>query len=129
MLDDSFRFVNEARRQQLPVLGAGKDFSWLNIYFCWHPIYFTMAFNLSTIFTLCLLSFANCKTAKIRQDAVNNDLVLANVERKIDISTHLAKIVSTITIENTGTSSTGFFLYAIEPQLQENIAFLAASVS
>ena len=88
-----------------------------------------MAINLFTIFTLCILSYANCKTAKIRQDVVNNDLVLTNVERKIDISTHLAKIVSSITIENTGTSSTGFFLYAIEPQLQENIAFLAASVS
>ena len=81
------------------------------------------------IFLFSLLAYANCKDAKARQDAVNSDLVLTNVERKVDISTHLAKISSSITIENTGKSSVGFLLYAVEPSLQENLSFLGASVS
>ena len=81
------------------------------------------------IFLFSLLALANCKDAKARQDAVNSDLVLTNVERKVDISTHLAKISSSITIENTGKSSVGFFLYAVEPSLQDNLSFLGASVS
>ena len=81
------------------------------------------------IFICSLIAFASCKEAKIRQDNVNNDLILTNVDRKIDISTHLAKITSSITIENTGKGSVGFFLYAVEPSLQDNLSYFGASVS
>lgn len=80
------------------------------------------------IFICSLIAFASCKEAKIRQDNVNNDLILTNVDRKIDISTHLAKITSSITIENTGKGSVGFFLYAVEPSLQDNLSYFGASV-
>lgn len=87
-----------------------------------------MTFFFSHVFVFCLLAFVNCKDAKARQDSVNNDLTLTNVDRKIDISTHLAKISSTITIENNGKSSVGFFLYAVEPSLQDSLSFLGASI-
>lgn len=80
------------------------------------------------IFICSLIAFASCKEAKIRQDSVNSDLILTNVDRKIDISTHLAKITSSITIENTGKASIGFFLYAVEPSLQDNLSYFGASV-
>lgn len=80
------------------------------------------------IFICSLIAFASCKEAKIRQDNVNNDLILTNVDRKIDISTHLAKVTSSITIENTGKGSVGFFLYAVEPSLQDNLSYFGASV-
>lgn len=80
------------------------------------------------VFICSLLAYASCKDAKPRQDTVNGDLILTNVDRKIDISTHIAKITSSITIENTGKASVGFFLYAVEPSLQDNLSFLGASI-
>ena len=76
-----------------------------------------------------MFACASCKNAKVRQDAVNNDLLLTNVDRKIDISTHLTKIATSVTVENTGKSSIGVLLYVIEPSLQDHVSFLGASVS
>lgn len=81
-----------------------------------------------TVIVCNLLVYSSCKDAKVRQDTVNSDLVLTNVDRKIDTSTHLAKIVSSLTIENTGKSSVGFFLYAIEPSLQDHLSFVGAAI-
>ena len=66
--------------------------------------------------------------AAARQDAVNADIVFTNVDRKIDISTHLVKISSAITLENNGKSSVGYFLIAIEPILKESLSFVGAAV-
>lgn len=68
------------------------------------------------------------KDAKVRQDAVNKDLSLSNVERKIDVQTHLVKMSSKVTVENSGKSSTGFFIVAIEPSLKDHLSYFAASM-
>ncbi|XP_052782111.1 dolichyl-diphosphooligosaccharide--protein glycosyltransferase subunit 1-like [Mya arenaria] len=74
----------------------------------------------------CLLLFG--AGAFGRQDAINVDLVISDVERKIDISTHLVKITNEITFENTGKSSTGYFLVPIDSSLQNYLSFFGASL-
>lgn len=64
-----------------------------------------------------------CKT-----DVIDNNLVISKVERKIDIATHLVKTDTIITVENKGSSSVRSFLFAVEPSLKKNIAFVKATV-
>ncbi|KAL5014709.1 hypothetical protein ScPMuIL_008979 [Solemya velum] len=49
-----------------------------------------------------------------------------NVERKIDIATHLVKISTSITLENTGASAVKSFLYVVDPPLQGKLSFIGA---
>ncbi|KAL3853057.1 hypothetical protein ACJMK2_016639 [Sinanodonta woodiana] len=72
--------------------------------------------------------FLFCNGAKVRQDTINGDLVLSKVERKIDITAHIVKVHSVVTVENGGSSSAGFFLVALDPSLQNYISYVGATV-
>lgn len=73
---------------------------------------------------LAALLFASFTLGK---NDVNPKLVISEVSRKIDLSTQLTKISTSLTIENGGDSSTGFFHLAIEPSLVDKLAFVGAT--
>ena len=59
---------------------------------------------------------------------INEKLVLKKVDRTIDISSQLAKIVLDVTLENTGAEACNNFLLAIDSKLSDHLAFAGASV-
>jgi len=67
---------------------------------------------------------ATCCTAN--QASVNSDIVLSNVDRTVDISTHLPKISSVITVGNTGKGAVKSFLFAVDPNLSDDVSFVGA---
>lgn len=79
------------------------------------------------LISLCLFS-VYCDRIIARQDSINKDLEITEAERKIDISTHLIKITSAITIENGGKTSTGYFLVPIDTALRNYLSYFGASV-
>jgi len=58
--------------------------------------------------------------------AVDNGLVNSVVARSVDLSSHLPKIVTSITLENTGSSAVKSFIYAVENAQKEHLSFIAA---
>ena len=60
--------------------------------------------------------------------AVDNGLVNSVVARSVDLSSHLPKIVTSITLENTGSSAVKSFIYAVENAQKEHLSFIAAMV-
>jgi len=62
------------------------------------------------------------------QDAVNADVVNNRVQRTVDLTTHLPKVNSRITLENTGKIAVRFYIVAIDPNLANNVSFVGASV-
>jgi len=72
------------------------------------------------------LLLASCTLGK---DDFNSKLVISEVSRKIDLSTQLAKVSTSVTLENAGDSSVGYFHLAIEPSLVDKLAFVGVTVS
>lgn len=66
---------------------------------------------------------------KVNQDTINAGIVNSKVERKIDIASHLVKIIATVTIENKGSSSVSSFVYAVDSSLKSKLSFIGAVVS
>jgi oligosaccharyltransferase complex subunit alpha (ribophorin I) len=60
---------------------------------------------------------------------VNPNLIYSKVSRKIDLTSQLAKVSTTITLENVGDKAIGFFYYAIEPSAMDKVAYISAMVS
>ena len=65
----------------------------------------------------------------IADDTINNALVNSKVQRNIDVSDHLPKISSVITLENTGKSTVQSFLFAVDGALSSYLSYIGASVS
>ncbi|XP_014781334.1 dolichyl-diphosphooligosaccharide--protein glycosyltransferase subunit 1 [Octopus bimaculoides] len=61
-------------------------------------------------------------------ESVNSDLVLNKVERGIDVSSHLIKISTSMTIENTGKTTANHFVYVLDPYLQNHEAYVGATL-
>lgn len=70
-----------------------------------------------------------CIECKVKQDTIDGAIVNSKVDRKIDVSTHLVKMSTSITLENTGKSPIKSFLYALEPSLQNYLSIITANVS
>ena len=79
--------------------------------------------------TCLLLIVQLASIAFATQDTVNPDLVNVKVVRNVDLSTHLPKIVSEITLENGGKSAIRSFLFTPDPVLASDLSFIGASVS
>lgn len=60
------------------------------------------------------------------EDAINADIVNSRVQRTVDLTTHLPKVNSRITVENTGKMAVRFYIVAIDPNLASNISFVGA---
>ena len=62
-------------------------------------------------------------------DNINGDLVNSRVSRTVDLNSRLPKVTSSIALENTGKSSVNHFVYAVDPSLSPQLAFVGAQVS
>lgn len=69
-----------------------------------------------------------CIECKVKQDTIDGAIVNSKVDRKIDVSTHLVKMSTSVTLENTGKSPIKSFLYALEPSLQNYLSIITANV-
>lgn len=61
--------------------------------------------------------------------SVNSDIVIKNIDRSIDISTQLAKILCKITVENNGKSEVKSFLYAVQSQIKSKVVYISAQAT
>ncbi|XP_041975854.1 dolichyl-diphosphooligosaccharide--protein glycosyltransferase subunit 1 [Aricia agestis] len=62
-------------------------------------------------------------------DTISPDIKIKNVDRYIDISSQLVKIVSKLTLENSGKTLLKSFLLTVEGDKKENLAFIGAKDS
>lgn len=56
-------------------------------------------------------------------------LELSLVTREVDLNTHLAKIKSTIVLENKSDKPISQFLYTVDGDVSDKVAYIGASVS
>ena len=61
-------------------------------------------------------------------ETANQDLVIDNLERTINLESQLVKITSKITLLNNGKGATKGFHYAVEEAFVPNLAFIGATV-
>ncbi|XP_044764773.1 dolichyl-diphosphooligosaccharide--protein glycosyltransferase subunit 1 [Coccinella septempunctata] len=59
------------------------------------------------------------------QVQIEPKLVNKNVERTIDLTSHLVKLTATITLENTGSSPISNYLVVLEPETAGNLSFIS----
>ncbi|TRZ01828.1 hypothetical protein DNTS_026176 [Danionella cerebrum] len=64
----------------------------------------------------------------LRASASSDGLVNEEVKRTLDLSSHLAKLVTDITLVNRGSSRANSFTLALEDELASHLAFIGASV-
>lgn len=74
-----------------------------------------------------LLVFVLAIAGTIRSES-NADIINTNVERTIDLTSHLPKVVSLITVENKGSKSLNTYVYVIEPGYEDKVAYIGAQV-
>ncbi|XP_048403593.1 dolichyl-diphosphooligosaccharide--protein glycosyltransferase subunit 1 [Stegostoma tigrinum] len=57
-----------------------------------------------------------------------NSLVNEDVRRSIDLATHLAKITADVTLSNSGPSPASSFILAVEPGLENHLAYIGVTL-
>ncbi|CAH1784946.1 unnamed protein product [Owenia fusiformis] len=60
------------------------------------------------------------------QDKIEDGLVNSKVTRTVDLTNHLPKVTSQITLENTGKNSVRSFVFAVDPYLKDKLSFIGA---
>lgn len=80
--------------------------------------------NIGILLLTTFLSF----TDSVNLDTVNSQLVNKKVQRVVDLTTHLPKITTSITLENTGNSGAKSFLFAVDPALKDYLSFIGAVI-
>ncbi|XP_050412619.1 dolichyl-diphosphooligosaccharide--protein glycosyltransferase subunit 1 [Patella vulgata] len=75
---------------------------------------------------LCILSIILATVSTANQDTISSSIVNTKVDRKIDVSSHIVKIYTTVTVENKGSSTIKSFLFVIDPSLQSKLSFIGA---
>lgn len=75
---------------------------------------------------VCLFLLASLASALAAPELVNED-----VKRTVDLSTHLAKVTTELSLANPpgGSGSTASFLLALDPGLESHLAYLGVQVS
>jgi hypothetical protein len=58
-----------------------------------------------------------------------DNLINTNVERILDLVSHIPKETISVTIENRGTKATRYYDYYVEPQHVNDVAYVGAVVS
>jgi hypothetical protein len=76
---------------------------------------------------LSLLCFLLAMACVLGQEQDN--LVNTNVERSVDLLSHLPKEIVRVTVENRGTKPTRAYDYYVEPQHVKTVAYVGATVS
>ncbi|XP_005100561.1 dolichyl-diphosphooligosaccharide--protein glycosyltransferase subunit 1 [Aplysia californica] len=80
----------------------------------------------SKVLLVLLLSVFVAVFCKTNQDTIDKNVVNSKVERKLDISSHLVKTVTTVTIENKGSTAVRSYLFALDPSLKDSLSFIGA---
>merc|ERR550517_1360192 len=60
-------------------------------------------------------------------DSINQEIVVTNCERSIDISSQLVKIQHKLTFKNTGKAAVKNVLFSLDPSLQDKVSFIEAT--
>ena len=60
-------------------------------------------------------------------DTVNQELVVTNCERSIDISSQLVKMQHKLTFKNNGKAAVKNVLFSLDPSLQDKVSFIEAT--
>ncbi len=77
----------------------------------------------SSFLTICVFLLVNSFNCESSADLVNT-----KVERTIDLSSHLAYITNTITVENTGSGSLKSYTFLVEPLHAKHVSSVKAQV-
>jgi len=75
------------------------------------------------LFSLLALSLALISAA---QESINKEITITNVERTINLKTHIPKVISVLTLETTSTSGIQSFHYAIEGYYRKHVYYVGA---
>ncbi|XP_069693452.1 dolichyl-diphosphooligosaccharide--protein glycosyltransferase subunit 1 [Periplaneta americana] len=59
-------------------------------------------------------------------DSINSDLIVKNVDRSIDLSSQLAKILHKITLQNNGKGAVKSVLFSVEPTVKNSLSYIGA---
>lgn len=84
-------------------------------------------FSLICLSLLCVFNVSLASTGEAT--TVNSGIVNKKVERNIDISSQLVKITSKITLENTANSPVTYFVFVIDEEVKNKLAFVTAHVN
>lgn len=76
------------------------------------------------LLTVTLLNFGNCA---VQEEQINSKITIDNVDRIVDLSTQVAKILNKITIKNEGSSSVNSILFSTE-ETKSDPAYISALV-
>jgi hypothetical protein len=66
--------------------------------------------------------------SSVVQSESNADVLNLKVDRTIDLTTHLTKIIHSITVENQGNAPLKSYVFTVEPQNKDNVAYIGAQV-
>ena len=61
-------------------------------------------------------------------ESINQDIVVTNCERSIDISSQLVKMNHKLSFQNTGQGAVKSLLFSMDPTLQDKVSFIEATV-
>lgn len=67
--------------------------------------------------------------SSVVQSESNADVLNLKVDRTIDLTTHLTKIIHSITVENQGNAPLKSYVFTVEPQNKDNVAYIGAQTS
>ena len=62
-------------------------------------------------------------------ETVNQDIVVENIERSINLESQLVKINSKVTLTNNGKGATKGFHYAVEESMAPHVSYIGATVN
>ena len=79
---------------------------------------------------LCVVSLVSLLLASVScaADEVSRDVVLSYVSRDLDLTTHLVKERTSLTVENGGLPPLRWFLYTVDPSISSKLAYIGAQV-
>ena len=83
------------------------------------------------LWALCVVSAGLFSVCSGRQQPLDNRveaLEVTRVTRDVDLTSPLAKEKVTMAVENKGKKPTTYVLYAVDPRLAKNVAYIGAEV-
>ncbi|XP_011310619.1 dolichyl-diphosphooligosaccharide--protein glycosyltransferase subunit 1 [Fopius arisanus] len=76
--------------------------------------------------SLAILMFLSSLTIIFALEEFNTEIVLKNVDRTIDVQSHLTKITTKLVVENTGKTPIKYFYYAMESEKNRALSYIGA---
>ncbi|XP_015124677.1 dolichyl-diphosphooligosaccharide--protein glycosyltransferase subunit 1 [Diachasma alloeum] len=80
----------------------------------------------SSLISLVLTVFLSSVTIILALEELNTGILLKNVDRTIDLQSHLTKITTKLVVENIGKSPIKHFYFGIEPHKRAGLSYISA---